>query len=34
MRILCMFVVPNKTVFWRGRMVSVGGLKNNKIYEN
>lgn len=29
-----MFVVPNKTVFWRGRVPSVEGLKKNKIYEN
>lgn len=29
-----MFVVPSKTVFWRGRVPSVEGLKNSKIYEN
>lgn len=29
-----MFVVPNKIVFWRGRVSSVEGLKKNKIYEN
>lgn len=29
-----MFVVPNKTVFQRGRVASLGGLKKNKIYEN
>lgn len=29
MRTFCMFTVANKTVFWRGRVPLVEGLKKN-----